>query len=267
MTAYHQGIARSLERSHEPFIRPSYGAAMRTIPLVTIAVLLAACGGSEAAPYALPQGGEPVELDPADFVEKIDNEYWPMAAGNRWVYRETDGEGTEQRIVVTVTERKKTILGIVATVVHDRVTENGEIVEDTDDWYAQDKWGGLWYLGEATTEYEDGKPATTAGSWEAGVDGAQAGLIIPPDPMAGMAYRQEYYAGEAEDRGKILSLDARATVPYGSFDGLLKTEDTTPLEPDVLENKFYAKGVGPILAIAVSCGGRQELLRFTEGRK
>jgi hypothetical protein len=240
--------------------------AMRPLLLVTVAVILAACGGSEAAPYELPQGSEPVELDPADFVAEIDNEYWPMAPGSRWVYRETDGNGGEQRIVVTVTERKKTILGIAATVVHDRVTENGELVEDTDDWYAQDKWGGLWYLGEATTEYENGKPATTAGSWEAGVDGAQPGLIIPPDPEVGMSYRQEYYEGEAEDRGKILSLEARAAVPFGSFDGLLQTEDTTPLEPDVLEHKFYAKGVGPILAVAVSGGGREELVRFTDGR-
>jgi hypothetical protein len=240
---------------------------MRPLLLVTVAVLLAACGGSEAAPYELPRGSEPVELDPADFVAEIDNEYWPMAPGSRWVYRETDGKGGEQRIVVTVTDRRKTILGIEATVVHDRVTENGEIVEDTDDWYAQDKWGGLWYLGEATTEYEDGKPTTRKGSWEAGVDGAQAGLIIPPDPQVGMAYRQEYYEGEAEDRGKILSLDARAAVPFGSFDALLQTEDTTPLEPDVVEHKFYAKGVGPILAVAVSGGGREELVRFTDGRE
>jgi hypothetical protein len=241
---------------------------LNSVVVVTAAaLLLAGCGGSDSdsAPYSLPQGGTPVELDPADFVAEIDNEYWPMAPGSRWVYRETDGEGGEQRIVVTVTERKKTILGIEATVVNDRVTENGELVEDTDDWYAQDKWGGLWYLGEATTEYEDGKPATTEGSWEAGVDGAQAGLIIPPDPEIGMAYRQEYYEGEAEDRGRILSLDARVQVPFGSFDGLLQTEDTTPLEPDVVEHKFYAKGVGPILAIAVSGGGREELLRFTNG--
>jgi hypothetical protein len=237
-----------------------------------VLLLISGCGGSESQsqaddPYPLPQGSDPVELDPADFVSAIDNPYWPMAPGNRWVYRETDGEGGEQRIVVTVTERKKTILGIEATVVHDRVTENGEIVEDTDDWYAQDRWGGLWYLGEATTEYEDGKPVNTKGSWQAGVDGAQAGLIIPPNPAVGMAYRQEHYDGEAEDRGRILRLDARAKVPFGSFDGLLQTEDTTPLEPDVVEHKFYAKGVGPILAIAVSGGGREELLRFSDGRE
>jgi hypothetical protein len=236
--------------------------------LVIVTLVLAACGGADdeaSAPYELPQGSEPVELDPADFVAEIDNENWPMRPGSRWVYRETDGQGGEQRIVVTVTERKKRILGIEATVVHDRVTEDGELVEDTHDWYAQDKWGGLWYLGEATTEYEDGKPVTTAGSWEAGVDGAQAGLIIPPDPQPGMSYRQEHYAGEAEDRGKILRLDARAKVPFGSFDDLLETEDTNLLEPDVVERKFYARGVGPILAITITGGDREELLRFSSG--
>jgi len=236
--------------------------------LVIVILVLAACGGTDdeaSAPYELPQGSEPVELDPADFVAEIDNQYWPMAPGSRWVYRETDGQGGEQRIVVTVTERKKRILGIEATVVHDRVTEDGELVEDTHDWYAQDRWGGLWYLGEATTEYEDGKPVTTAGSWEAGVDGAQAGLIIPPDPQPGMSYRQEHYAGEAEDRGKILRLDARTKVRFGSFDELLETEDTNLLEPDVVERKFYAKGVGPILAITITGGDREELLRFSSG--
>jgi hypothetical protein len=240
--------------------------------LAAASLFLAGCGESDEdsqaeapAPYELPQGNEPVELDPADFVAEIDNQYWPMAPGSRWVYSETDAEGTEQRVVVTVTDRKKTILGIEATVVHDRVSEGDEIVEDTFDWYAQDRWGGVWYLGEDTTEYENGKPASTEGSWEAGVDGAQAGLIIPPDPQPGMAYRQEHYAGEAEDRGRILRLDARAKVPFGSFDELLETEDTNLLEPDVVERKFYAKGVGPILAITITGGDREELLRFSSG--
>ena len=233
-------------------------------------LVLAACGGGEpedaSRPYDLPEGSERVELHPADFVRTIDNPYWPMAPGNRWVYRETDAEGNEQRVEVTVTDRTKTILGIVATVVHDRVTEDGELVEDTYDWYAQDKWGGLWYLGEDTTEYEHGKPVGKAGSWQAGVDGAQAGLIIPPSPEVGMSYRQEHYEGEAEDRGRILSLDEQIEVPAGSFDGVLMTRDWTPLEPDVLEHKFYAEGVGPILALALSGGvGREELVRFTRG--
>jgi hypothetical protein len=237
--------------------------------VLTTVLLLAGCGGdgNAAEPYQLPQGAERVELDPTDFVVQIDNPYWPMAAGNRWVYRETDAEENTQRIVVTVTKRTKTIVGIRATVVHDRVTEDGELVEDTEDWYAQDKWGGVWYLGEATTEFEGGKPVSTKGSWEAGVDGAQPGLVIPPNPSVGAAYRQEYYAGEAEDRGKILSLDERVDVPFGSFDGVLMTRDTTPLEPDVNEHKFYAKGVGPVLALALSGGGgREELIRFTTRR-
>ncbi len=246
---------------------------MRTSLLAAAAVLvLAGCGGNEngsqeaSRPYELPQGSEPVELDPADFVRTIDNPYWPMAPGSKWVYREVGDDGSRQRVEVTVTDRTKDILGITATVVHDRVTEDGRLVEDTHDWYAQDRWGGLWYLGEDTTEYEDGKPVNKAGSWEAGRDGAQAGLIIPPSPEVGMSYRQEHYAGEAEDRGRILSLDEQVEVPFGSFDEVLMTKDWTPLEPDVLEHKFYAKGVGPILALGLSGGaGREELTRFSRG--
>jgi hypothetical protein len=206
-----------------------------------------------------------VELDPADFVPAIDNPYWPMAPGSRWVYRETDGEGGVQRVVVTVTDRTKTIVGIEATVVHDVVSADGEVIEDTFDWYAQDRWGNVWYLGEDTKEYDKGK-VSSAGSWEAGVDGAQPGVILPGDPAVGQAYRQEYYAGEAEDGGKILSLDERAEVPFGAFGDVLLTKDFTPLEPDVLEHKFYAQGVGPVLVVQVSGGAsREELLTFDPG--
>ncbi len=244
---------------------------MRT-PILILAVgslLLAGCGESKESkasrPYALPVGSTPVELDPSDFVSTIDNPYWPMAPGSKWVYRETDAEGTRQRVEVTVTDRTKEILGITATVVHDVVTEGGDVIEDTEDWYAQDKWGGLWYLGEDTTEYENGKPVSTKGSWEGGVDGAQPGLVIPPDPKVGMSYRQEYYAGEAEDRAKILSLDEQAEVPFGSYKRLLMTKDTTPLEPDILEHKLYARGVGPVLILSLSGGGgREELVSFSK---
>jgi hypothetical protein len=244
-------------------------------------LLTAACGGGDgdsgaegrtsraqtvdtpAEPAALPQGGEPFELDPADFVAEIDNPYWPMIPGSTWIYRETDAEGTVQRVEVTVTDRTKTILGIEATVVHDVVTEDGELIEDTFDWYAQDTAGNVWYLGEETKEFENGKVSTTEGSWEAGVDGALAGVIVPADPRIGMTYRQEYYAGEAEDEGEILSLDEQAEVPFGSFDNLLMTKDTTPLEPNILEHKFYAEGIGPILVLGLSGGvGREELIRY-----
>jgi hypothetical protein len=138
--------------------------------LLLLALALTACASDEPS---LPQGDEPANLDADDFVERIDHPYWPMSPGNRWVYRE-DG----QRVEVTVTERTKQILGIDATVVHDVVSEDGELVEDTFDWYGQDEDGNLWYLGEETKEFENGEVKSTAGSWEAGVDGAEAGSCL-----------------------------------------------------------------------------------------
>jgi hypothetical protein len=222
--------------------------------------------GSSSA--SLPQGSEPVDLNPAEFTTRIDNPYWPMSPGSRWVYRETDSEGTKQRVVVTVTPGTKTIAnGVEARAVHDVVTENGQLVEVTDDWYAQDSDGNIWYLGEDTAEYENGKVTTRAGSFEAGVDGAQAGVIVPADPEVGLAYRQEYYAGEAEDKAEVLSLDEQAEVPFGHFTGVRMTKDINPLEPKLLEYKFYARDVGPVLAIAVSGGtDREELVNYTPGR-
>ncbi|MGH2985931.1 MAG: hypothetical protein ACRDLO_04495 [Solirubrobacterales bacterium] len=254
-----------------------------TVAALVTALVVTGCGGDEsaetaetvseadnlsaatAAPEAgLPQGGEPVQLDPADFSLEIDNPYWPMKPGSRWVYRETDTEGTVQRVVVTVTDRTKTIAnGVEARVVHDVVTEKGVPVEVTDDWYAQDADGNIWYLGEATTGYENGKPTTTAGSFEAGADGAQPGIILPADPQPGMTYRQEYYEGEAEDEGEIVSVDEQAEVPSGHFKDALMTKDTNSLEPKVLEFKFYAREVGPVLAVSVSGGSdREELVSF-----
>jgi hypothetical protein len=218
---------------------------------------------TSTATDGLPQGGEPVELNPADFVKSIDNPLWPMKRGSRWSYRETDAEGTSSRIEVVVTDRKKTILGIEATVVHDVVTEGGELKEDTFDWYAQDVDGNVWYLGEDTKEYEGGKVVSTKGSWEAGVDGAQAGVIMPGHPQVGMKYRQEYYKGEAEDNAEVLSLDEHVEVPFGMFDGALKTKETTPLQPDIVEHKYYVRGIGLVLAIGVSGGSsREELIEF-----
>ena len=232
---------------------------------VLLAVGAAGCGGGDGG---LPQGDEPVDLDPADFSLEIDNPYWPMEPGTRWVYREKDGEGGLQRVVVTVTERTKRIAnGIEARVLRDVVSQGGEPVEVTDDWYAQDSDGNVWYLGERTAEYEDGEVVSRAGSWEAGVDGAQAGIAMPAEPQAGMAYRQEYYAGEAEDRAEVLSVDEQVEVPAGHFTGVLLTKDLVPLEPRVLEHKFYARGVGPVLTLDVSgAAGREELVEFVAGR-
>jgi hypothetical protein len=240
---------------------------------VASTVLTASCSSDQqaqttsaaraAGPPPLPRGSEPVELDPADFTIRIDNPYWPMTPGSRWVYRERDSEGNEQRVVVTVTRETKRIMGIEARVVHDVVTENGRLKEDTYDWYAQDERGNVWYLGEDTKEYEHGKVSSTEGSWEAGVDGAQPGVIVPARPKVGLTYREEYYEGKAEDAAQVLSVDERVTVPYGSFGHVVMTKNFTPLDPNVLEHKFYARRVGPVLAISVSGGSdREELVRF-----
>lgn len=228
------------------------------------AALAAGCGGSGGS--ALPNGSEPVTLDPSDFTTEITNPYWPMAPGNRWVYRETDGEGGEQKVEVTVTNETRTIAGIQALVVHDVVSEDGEVLEDTLDWYAQDADGNIWYLGEDTKELENGRVKATAGSWEHGVDGAQAGIILPAGPKPGLAYREEYYEGQAEDGAEVLALAARAKVPYGVFDDLLQTRNFSPLEPNVVEEKLYARDVGPVLVVGISGGaGREELLSFEPG--
>ena len=226
--------------------------------LILISLAVIACGDGDDASEA---------KSPADFTTEIDNPWWPMKPGSRWVYRETDSEGTRQKVVVTVTNRTKTIAnGVEARVVHDVVTEDGEFVEVTDDWYAQDADGNIWYLGEDTTEYENGKPVSKSGSFEAGVDGAEAGMIMPANPEPGMSYRQEFYEGEAEDEAEILALDQQAEVPAGHYAPVLMTNDTNPLEPKVNEFKFYARGVGPVLAISVSGGSdREELLSYRAG--
>ena len=259
----------------------------KALPLLAIigALAISACGGDSAPvtnqpssdtegsdpgsdPSAeLPQGSEPANLHPAEFTTKIDNPYLPFAVGSRWVYTETaDGE-PDQKVVVEVTDETKTIAnGIEAVVVRDTVTEDGVPVEVTDDWYAQDSAGNVWYLGEDTAEYEDGKVSSHEGSFEAGLDGAEAGIAMPANPEVGMAYRQEYYEGEAEDEAVVLSLDEKAEAPFGYYSQTLMTKDLVPLEPKVSEHKFYAEGVGLVLAVHTSGGaGREELVSFTPG--
>jgi hypothetical protein len=241
-----------------------------------VVAALAACGGGAAratatspADRGLPQGGEPRNLDPKDFTTKIDNPYLVLRPGSRWVYRETDTTGTRQRVVVTVTKRTKRIAnGVTARVVRDVATEHGRVVEATDDWYAQDSAGNVWYLGEATAEYRDGKVASRAGSFEAGVGGAQPGIAMPADPRPGLPYRQEYLKGKAEDRAAVVTVgEERVEVPFGHFDKrVLMTRDLEPTEPRVQELKFYVPGVGLVLAVHTDGdGGRAELLSYRAG--
>jgi hypothetical protein len=236
---------------------------------VTVAIVAASAGAAPDVNHGLPQGSEPAMLNPADFTTKIDNPYWPMTPGNQWVYRETDTTGARQKVVITVTSKTKKIAnGITARVIRDVATEKGAKVEVTDDWYAQDKDGNVWYLGEKTAEYKNGKVASRHGSFEAGVDGAQAGIAMPANPEPGLSYRQEYYKGEAEDKSAVVTVgQERVQVPYGFVNkDVLMTRDLVPLEPRVQELKFYARGVGPLLSVHTDGkGGRAELVSFKRG--
>jgi hypothetical protein len=236
------------------------------------AAILAVLGGASGRSLAgagprgdLPMGSEPVDLDPATFSATIDNPYWPMEPGKRWTYREIGDNGKRRDVMVTVsTETKRTANGVTARVVRDTVTSGGIVIEDTLDWYAQDGEGNVWYLGEKTAEFRRGKVSSRAGSWEAGVDGALPGVVVPAHPVVGMRYRQEYYAGHAEDDGEVLSVDEQVEVPAGHFVDALLTKDTNALEPKVLEYKLYALGTGPVLAVDISGGAdREELVEMT----
>ena len=240
-------------------------AMLRSVVLAIAVLALTACGGSSKSSSGstpLPQGTKPAKLDPSNFTTEIDNPYWPMRPGSHWVYRELE-DGEAQRVDVTVTDRTKVLGGITARVVHDQVTRKGQVIEDTFDWYAQDSDGNLWYLGEDTKEYENGKLKSTEGSWAYGVDGAQPGVVVPADPKQGMRYREEYYAGHAEDAAEVLNVGSQVQVPYGRYQDAMVTRNYSSLEPTVEEMKLYAKGVGPVMELLVSGGsGRTELLSF-----
>ena len=234
---------------------------LRSIALLGAVLTLSACGGDSTS---LPQGAKPSKLDPSKFTTEIDNEYWPMKPGYHWVYRELE-DSELQRVDVTVTNRTKVLGGVTARVVHDRVTRQGRVTEDTRDWYAQDSDGNLWYLGEDTKEYENGKIKSTEGSWAYGVDGAQAGVVVPAAPEQGMTYREEYYAGHAEDAAEVLNVGSQVQVPLGRYQDAMLTRNYSSLEPTVEEMKLYARGVGPVMELLVSGGsGRTELLGYTK---
>src|SRR5436190_13040639 len=245
-------------------------AAAVAASALTAAVALGAAMSAQAGPPidcpALPRGSDPVTLTPADFSATIDNQQWPMTGGSRWVYRVTDmADGSAERQVITVMHRTKLIAdGIRARVVHDVVRNHGKPIEITDDWYAQDRQGNVWYFGEHTTAYKHGKPNDN-GTWEAGANGALPGIALPAKPCVGLSYREEYSKGVAEDQSRVLALDAQAQVRAGRFRHAVLTEAFSPIEPNVSELKFYAKGSGQaVLAIDVSGGtDRDELIKYT----
>jgi hypothetical protein len=259
-------------------IHPSRGEAVRlslsrlTVPLALLALLAGACssssGGGSPSPTSSPRSASslaPVHgtylpsIDPANFVQTIDNPYWPLEPGTTYTYDGVRGT-TPQTDVEIVTHQTKVILGITSTVVRDTVSEHGAPVERTFDWYAQDKEGNVWYMGEDSFELKDGRFVKASDSWKSGVDGAQPGIIMPASPQPGEAYRQEYYPpGEALDEARVLNMNGSVRVPYGSYNGLLVTSERSPLEPQT-EQKYYALGLGEVEERVVQ--GHHEVFRL-----
>jgi hypothetical protein len=216
--------------------------------------------GSRNAPSVLPCPDIP-GFDPNNFVDRIDNRYFPLQP--RTVFRlvgETEDGIERERIMVT--KKTKEILGVTTTVVKDVVRVNGKIAEYTFDWYAQDADGNVWYFGEDTAEYENGEIVSREGSWEAGVDGAHAGIIMEADPQVTDSCRQEYYKGEAEDRYWVVATGKTKRVPAGKFKDAVRTLEWTPLEPNIVVQKFHAPGVGLIAERALS--GPKEIVNLVE---
>ena len=222
-----------------------------SILMIGLAVVLVAGCGVSTGKSGDDKAGEAYapDIDPADFSTKIDNEYFPMKPGTTFVYEGRTKEGTE-RNQVTVTHDTRRVMGVECVVVRDKVFLNGGLIEDTFDWYAQDKKGNVWYFGENTKEYENGK-VSTEGSWEAGKVGAKPGIIMLAHPKVGQTYRQEYKKGSAEDMAKVLDLNGSVKVSYGSFHPAVVTKEWSPLETGVVAHKYYGAGAGDVKEVAV----------------
>jgi hypothetical protein len=244
------------------------------IALGVAAVLVGACSSSPspaespaaAAPSISPPASTPSptapgyapSIDPANFVGTVDNPFFPLAPGTTYVFEGTrDGKG--QRDEFAVTSETKVVMGITSVVVRDTATRiaDGTLIEKTDDWFAQDQDGNVWYMGEDTKTFDaKGNVKSTEGSWEGGVDGALPGIVMPGDPQAPSTYRQEFYPGQAQDMAWIVDLSQSVKVPFRRFDNVLETLEWSPLEPDVIEKKYYAAGFG--LVFSTSAAGEVE---------
>jgi hypothetical protein len=230
----------------------------RRLALVFVLLILAGCGSSEqtASSLAPVHGKYSPKIVAANFVPAVDNPLWPLTPGAAYHYQGVRGK-TPQTDDEVVLQRQKRILGIGSTIVRDTVSENGRPIERTLDYYAQDKQGNVWYLGEDSYELRRGRFVKASDSWLSGVNGAQPGIIMPAHPKPGDRYRQEYYPpGEALDEAHVLGQRGPVTVPYGTFKRALVTSEFSPLEPQT-EEKYYVAGVGEILERVVK-GHREE---------
>jgi hypothetical protein len=233
--------------------RISTAARLTADAMLALAALLAVAATASAQRRAEP----PVPAFTAGAFRggPVDNPLFPLRPGMVWVLAVNEG-GRPALDSITVTRETRLVAGVTAVVVHDRVLRGGVVAEDTYDWYAQDTSGTVWYLGEDTREFRNGRVASTSGSWEADVAGARAGILMMAHPKVGDAYRQEYRPGVAEDMGRVLSVDDTVTVPAGHFIHCVTTEDWSPLEPAVRERKTYCPGIGVVREMTVA-GGRE----------
>jgi hypothetical protein len=214
---------------------------MRRIAVAAVAAIAAALALAGPA-LSAPSCPRPPAL-PDTFVSQIDNPYLPLKPGTVLTYKgKLDGQPATD--VFAVTGSTKVILGVTTTVIHDQVFIKGDLVEDTFDWFAQDASGNVWYFGEDTKELDHGQVVTTEGSWEAGVDNARAGIFMPAQPMVGQSFKQEDAKNVAEDCSRIVDLNASVKTRFVSSNEALKTEEFSLLEPDVLDNKYYVRGIG-----------------------
>jgi hypothetical protein len=220
-------------------------AATAAIVFAGAAAIASGAGSPRPGELAPIHGHYAPRIDPANFASRVNNPYLPWTPGTR-MRLEGSREGTPQVDEVVVLRRGRRVLGVRCTIVRDTVFEKGVMIERTFDWYAQDRQGNVWYMGEASYERSHGRLRRAGDSWEGGVDGARPGIIMPAHPRHGDAYRQEFYPpGEALDQARVLRSDAHWSVPYGSFDHVLVTSERSPLEPQI-EHKYYARGIGEI---------------------
>jgi hypothetical protein len=235
-----------------PWLRAHWqlvAAPVLTIGIIGFAMLWLRPGSREVTgPFLVdnPAGVAPEleylpDIDPEEFTTDVDNPYMPLVPGRTLTYQ--DGN---ERVVVAVTDSTRTVMGVEVRVVRDREYDGERLIEDTEDWFAQDNEGNVWYFGEATAECRDGTVTTRAGEWQAGVDGAQPGIVMLGAPRVGDYYRQEFYRGRAEDVARVKELGATVTHDGTTYADVIVTEDFTALEPGQLEHKMYAPGIGLI---------------------
>jgi hypothetical protein len=224
-----------------------------------------ATGGPATSPLPVVSPYQPV-IDPVNFTGVVDNPWFPLKPGSTYVYTGTK-DGEPVRDVFVVSHETKVVDGVPCVVVLDKLYLSGKLAENTSDYYTQDRQGNVWYFGEATEELDDtGKITSTEGSWLAGQDGALPGVYMQANPAIGRAFRQEYSPGQAEDQFRAVSLSSSIQVPYGSFANALLTEEWTVLEPDVLDHKYYVKGIGQVAELSVKGGTEKaELVSYTAG--